>query len=690
MQYKDFIMPNEGFQYSINLQYDLNNLLKLNSYIPTKESVEILDRYLKSIYYKSNDRSTVLVGPYGKGKSHLLLVLLGLISIDCELYDSNKRLQAEEVIKNLIEKISNINEATGRLISEVRNSKKLILPIIINSNYMDLNQAFLIGLKNALHTHNLSNLIPNTYFDSVYETIERWDKHYHQSYDKFREEIKEYGLSVRNFKSAIKNYDKNSYRIFKEIYPKISSGAQFNPLLDSDIVNLYKQTNDLICASKNYSGMFIVFDEFSKFLEGNIKEDSSNNLKIIQDFAEVANRSGENQIHLTCITHKGFEDYLVNIPQNKITRWKAVEGRFKHVYFTSSSQGNYELIANAITKDKSKFDIFINVNENEFSQIDFQCDRLGLFNDLTDWKIKIVRECFPLNPTVVYALPRISEKVAQNERTLFTFLAKDEKGSLIKFVNNNNGKMELLTLDFVYDYFETLFKKEIFNTRIHDIWSKTYKCLSKINDKNSKKIIKALSIINIINEFEKFPPTDLVIRISLGLSQEEYDKSIINLINKNIVIKNKSNGFYRFSLLNNFNINKNIENIKNLKLNNINVKLFLDEIFDLGYTLPKKYNDEKEMTRFFKNAFITWNELENFNDSKEILQFYKADGVILHYIYSNEYELMSAIKKIEGIHDKRILLCIPNSSFKIEERIKDYAAACLIKKDESIINSEDN
>lgn len=59
-------------------------------------------------------------------------------------------------------------------------------------------------------------------------------------------------------------------------------------------------------------------------------------------------------------------------------------------------------------------------------------------------------------PLTAYALLNISEKVAQNERSIFTFLANDEKGSLINIVEN--GSEELLSVDVVYDYFQNMFR----------------------------------------------------------------------------------------------------------------------------------------------------------------------------------------------------------------------------------------
>ena len=44
-------------------------------------------------------------------------------------------------------------------------------------------------------------------------------------------------------------------------------------------------------------------------------------------------------------------------------------------------------------------------------------------------------------PLTAYALLNISEKVAQNERSIFTFLANDEKGSLVNLIENGADEL---------------------------------------------------------------------------------------------------------------------------------------------------------------------------------------------------------------------------------------------------------
>ena len=77
---KDIIQFNKNFKTAINLYLSLNKPEKVLGYIPTKSSVNIMSNYLSAVL-ENKEQATLLVGPYGKGKSHLLLVLLAILSI---------------------------------------------------------------------------------------------------------------------------------------------------------------------------------------------------------------------------------------------------------------------------------------------------------------------------------------------------------------------------------------------------------------------------------------------------------------------------------------------------------------------------------------------------------------------------------------------------------------------------------
>lgn len=62
-----------GFQSSVNIAYDMNDDAKLKNYIPTKSALSLLEDVLLSTSQDSTDRARILIGAYGKGKSHIVL-----------------------------------------------------------------------------------------------------------------------------------------------------------------------------------------------------------------------------------------------------------------------------------------------------------------------------------------------------------------------------------------------------------------------------------------------------------------------------------------------------------------------------------------------------------------------------------------------------------------------------------------
>ena len=63
----------ENFQTSVNIEFDLGNSEKISSFIPTHESMRLLEDILLSVNDNSK-RARLLIGAYGKGKSYFILV----------------------------------------------------------------------------------------------------------------------------------------------------------------------------------------------------------------------------------------------------------------------------------------------------------------------------------------------------------------------------------------------------------------------------------------------------------------------------------------------------------------------------------------------------------------------------------------------------------------------------------------
>ena len=428
MKYFDFLKINDTFQYSINLQFDIGNINKIKEYIPTTDSCKVMEYYFDAILGNFN-KSTILIGPYGKGKSHLLLVALTLLS------DYSK--DDEIAINNLINKIKNIDKSLYDKITKVRNNKLKFLPVIINSNYNNMNQAFLLALYEALEREHMKDINIDSYYTSALKVIERWEEDRDKEIlKKFDECLQKNSTSIENLKLKLGMFDEEGYEDFKQVYKCVMHGVDFNPIINSDIVKYYKDVNYKI-NQMGYNGILIIFDEFSKFLEYVGNENIMRDLKIIQDFAEVASRTGKSeQILFTCITHKTINEYMKNLKDDKINALKAVEGRFKEIYFNRSMEQNYEIISQTINRTSDAEEI---IQEEIDKKKEFYNSLMENFRFCKFDKVEEVlfKGCYPLNPVTVFSVINLSERVAQNERTLFTFLTDDDPNSFKYFIKNS-------------------------------------------------------------------------------------------------------------------------------------------------------------------------------------------------------------------------------------------------------------
>ena len=191
MKYSEIIQISQGFQASVNLEYDLNKIEKVRSYIPTEQSVKMLEAFLRSYYYDTEpqNRATVLIGPYGRGKSHLLLVLSALTSLDLRITDGEDNLGIRQVQYELCDKIAQVDVTAGALAREIVESNIRTLPVIINSNTTDINQAFLVALSEALRNADLIDLLPKTYFDAALPILDKWETSFKEMYNQLSVEL---------------------------------------------------------------------------------------------------------------------------------------------------------------------------------------------------------------------------------------------------------------------------------------------------------------------------------------------------------------------------------------------------------------------------------------------------------------------------------------------------------------------
>lgn len=654
-----------GFQYSVNIGYDLGNDNKLRNFIPTTSALELLEDILQSTSPTSTDRARVLVGAYGKGKSHIVLTILSmLMKKDLSLFEK------------LLPKIQ-ANPRLSQLVSNYYESNSRILPVIITGSNTSLTQAFLLSLQRTLASFNLLGAMPDTNYHAAVSVIARWEREFPETFERFKGMLEE---PVSSFVDRLNNYDVSAYESFEKAYPQLTSGSVFNPFLGFDVVELYESVVKSLRA-EGFTGIYVVYDEFSKFLEANITDASVSDTKMLQDFAEKCNRSGNLQLHLMLISHKEISNYIDKLPKQKVDGWRGVSERFKHIHLNNNFSQTYEIISAVIQHREPLWTDFYHSHISDFDALINRYSKHQMFLDTAGNLTTALVGCYPLHPVSTFILPRLSERVAQNERTLFTFLSAEGNATLASFLGTyDDGKFQLLTPDLIYDYFEPLFKKEAYAGEIHSTYVLTSTILAQLPDNTlCAKIIKAISLIYILEQFERLSPTkEQIIGIfSCAYPVEEIEQAISDLIEKELVIYIKrSNDYLQLKRTSGVDVWQKIHDQMESQAHRTKAKDILNSSNFDNYMYPARYNDEHEMTRFFEFCFIDEDEISDDVDWQKKSSTIDADGVI-YAVIPHQEENATRIKSSlisSSVGQKQIVFVVLRHFKPIHDIVREFAA----------------
>lgn len=675
---------NGNFKNSINLYLNLNKKEKIDSYIPTKSSLNILKRYVSSVI-KNKDHSTILIGSYGKGKSHLLLILLAVVSMQ-------RTKENDEIIKCLLRKMKAVDEETFEIVSRVWNKKGRFLPVIISGSTDDVSRSFMIALNDALKREDLTDLMPDTFFSIAEDTICRWKKEYPEVYKNYEKALKMKGISINDVENGLKVCDPEKLEVFKRVYPSLMGGEQFNPLTGSEVLPMYQSVADKLNEQYGYSGIYIVFDEFSKFIEGQEKHAIGGNMKFLQDMCELANESKDTQIYMTMVAHKSIKEYGTYLSEAVINAFTGIEGRIEEVLFNTSSKNSYELIQNAIETDTSRLHEIPEANRYfGRAKVDeyYKIPAFRTAFTYMDFEEIIVKGCYPLSPVSAYALLNISEKVAQNERTLFTFISKEEPKSMAQYVIEHTFNNEwIVTPDKVYDYFQNLFKKETGNERVHTEWLNAEYAISKAKETGKVRMLKTLAVIDIINKFDEMPPTEEILKVASGLPNAT---EILNsLVAKELIYKKETNNCYVFKTRAGASLKSEIKRRRVLK-DSVNLSQVFADISNIQYVLPKRYNNTYSMTRYFRFEYLDVVDFLKLENADILLQDGKfQDGkVVALYSLDNCDRTEQLVKKVKELTSYNIIVIYTKKPFIMMDKARDYEILQNIKSDEKFMKENE-
>lgn len=657
--YSTLVSQEGEFTYSANIQFDIENDHQLLRFIPNEAIVAILKEYFIDITRQNpQHHSRMMYGSYGTGKSHVLTVLSLLLS---------KSYTDGMAYAGFIERLRRFDAGLAADIDsfEQDSSRKPFLVVPIVFDFPDFDRCIYFSLKKKLDSLGVT-VGYKTFYDQAAKLISQW-RSTEESENRLKEASRKVGIKLASLEKMLGRYDSNAIPRFQKLFSEMAYGVPFVHEV-SNLSDAITETN--MALADRYGGIVFIFDEFGRYIEDNIK---SVKVKSVQDLAEICDHTEGNN-HIILVSHKEISQYTQRLSTSASTEWKKVEGRYKATSIADKQDQSLSLIGSVISKKPELWDIF---------RTKFALELNKVYSDASDfpgYKADVTAQdnpfeaAFPLHPISLFALDKLSKKVAQNERTFFTFLASKESHSFYDFLTSHDlDDFHYVGIDEIYDYFEPNIRALQSDSSFE--WYKNYeRALAKNNssddlDTPENRVLKVITAIGIINDASTLVANKETILKVIDLPDDVILKAISNLCTKKILKFSGAYNRYEFFESSIFDMEELIGEGSRLVEEKTIVSTLNDNFLDF-VLYPYRYNHEYKISRVFVPVYCSPDELCKKSFFGRFGEYY--DGVLAIILADNATDLDSITDLSRSL--ERTIIMVHNDSSELKGIVKQYIA----------------
>lgn len=290
--------------------------------------------------------------------------------------------------------------------------------------------------------------------------------------------------------------------IDSKLVEQISSILSSNEIADARVLESFEHALQIIQQVRpEYKGLSLVLDEFGKFLEFAAHNPEREDLFILQSLAELAARSRGRMLLLT-ILHSALTDYLQDTDEVRQAEWQKVQGRFQEQSFVESHEQLLMIISQAIVGNfpfgiKQRYEQVI----REAIDVEGMKEAAGRYS-----LSELLPQLIPLHPLTALLLPGLfKSKLAQNERSLFSFLSSHEPEGFLDFLEHTHVSIESASpafyrVDRLYDYVRSSLGAATYRGENSRRWAEIEQALDRVGRAAPSlacAVLKAVGLLSI-------------------------------------------------------------------------------------------------------------------------------------------------------------------------------------------------
>ena len=423
-------------------------------------------------------------------------------------------------------------------------------------------------------------------------------------------------------------------------------------------------------ARAGYSGIFIAIDELGKFLEYEARHHGANDIYLLQALAEHAFAGADCNLFLVVNLHQSFEQYAKGLSEHLRAEWSKVHGRFEEIPFLESQEQVLRVVGSALEQNWTADEQAQVLSKSfESSKVLSELNALPSAIEL-EGASKLFASCYPLSPLAALVLPVLCQKIAQNERTLFSYLGSQEEFGLRNMLESFSSCEQWIEPDHLFDYFVANQTAAHGDQGLNRRWAEVATALERVKDvpELSVRVLKTIGLLNIIGGRGGLRAS----RGLLGLlgDESEIAHALDALVSCSAITFRRFAGEYRVWQGSDFDLDEAMLEAMD-QIGEVNLPETLNRGEYLQPVVARRYTIDNGTLRYFTPIFL------GRDDVKLGLEPHSHPRILVA-LASNEDDKSTMIASVNSLATSLDIVAISNSGADLRETTREVLALELI------------
>ena len=427
--------------------------------------------------------------------------------------------------------------------------------------------------------------------------------------------------------------------------------------------------------------VLFVWDEFGRHLESLVASGRSSELSDLQTLAEFAVRQRSPRMTIALLMHQPMVQYAGSAPQGVRNEWAKIAGRFDSVEFVDDSRETYRLVAEAMQARRGQARATSDKPSKAAKAICAEAKKLELFSHIPKAEVETLCEMSaPMHATALWLLPRTSARVAQNERTLFTFL-----GSIDPTATIGLGE--------IYDYFAPVMRGDTATGGSYRQYLEAESAIAKCADiEHGAEAVKSACLLSLGLSGARARAGRALVEFALSAycGAEKAHAVITELIKRKILLHRRHSNELSVWHGTDADLRGKLESVMQERAEPLDVVAALNTELPPPFWKPVRYNDEFKISRFYRSEYRRVTDLTETDAFHRAAEAPFADGHVVYLIAESEAECTKAREIAARFtkHSPNLVVAAPIKPLKLALPLREIDAIHELQRDKDLIDSD--